>query len=203
MKRPLSAVLWGSIVVLILAFFLPWMKFDFENVMPSHERNLFKQKLILNDRRSWLERWFLMRAEERSKALEKPFLGYNALALVSLLRDNPAGSELRLALLRPHLPFRRDDDKAFYVFSLPLSGLVAVLIIIFGHSKNILLPFPFFICAGQYFLVRWHLEERYAERVIYDVHIGLGCWLTLYVLLGLSILLLLKIIKEIFKSSSG
>ncbi len=203
MKQPLSTIVWVISGALIFSFFLPWMKFDFENVMPNYERNVFKQKVNTEDKGSWVEKWLLIRPEERKKAVEKPFLGYNALALVNLLREKPSGSELRLALLRPHLPFKRDDDKMFFIFSLPLSGLIAVLIIIFSRSRKILLPFPFFICTAQYFVARWHLEEHYAERVIYDVHIGLGYWIVLYALLSLSVILLLKIMKEVFKSSGG
>jgi hypothetical protein len=203
MKQPLSTIVWGISISLILSFFLPWMKFDFENVMSTYERNLYKQKANIEDTRAWFEQWLLIRPEERKKALEKPFLGYNALALISLLRDKPSGSELRLAILRPHLPFKRDDDKTFFIFSLPLSGLIAVLIIIFSHSRKILLPFPFFICTAQYFIARWHVEEHYVDRMVYDVHVGLGYWITLYALLSLSLILLFKIMKEIFKTSGG
>ncbi|MCS7062983.1 MAG: hypothetical protein NZM04_02860 [Methylacidiphilales bacterium] len=200
MKKTISIFLWAIVVAFVLSFFLPWMKFDFEEVMPAYERQAFRKRINEEEQRGWVERWIGIREEEKEKAFENPFLGYNALSLINLLRDKPIGSELRLAILRPHFPFKEDEDKALFILSLPIVGIFAVLIQFIISAKKILLPFPFFACLVQYTVVRWHLNEHYADRVINDVHIGIGLWITLYALLAVCMILFFKITKEVFKT---
>lgn len=188
--RLLDWVAWGLAVVLVAGFMLPWLKVP--ATAARRDPDAVVKRLAVEADRPWWSAYGAITAEEWKQAtrhLGEGIPGYR----LPLLYRGAAHAKERDALNAAGLLGReRQADRAWFVYAVPLMGVMAATFISFVRRRWPQL-LPLLGCGLLYALGRAIIYATYPDRLALSIDIGLGLWVSLYALLGLWFLALVRV----------
>lgn len=169
----------------VIAFFLPWLRLAPVN-LPTQAMIL--REAVLENERTWVNDYVLMRGSEWREATRKPAEGFSGYQLaVSTETESPLGETVSLV---SNLLFSSTEPSPYLKLLIlgPLFSLFSIFVLLLGRPRSLL----FGLAAGQilYYLgVRYKMKESLLLSL--GTNAGPGFWICLYatVLAGLCTLL--------------
>lgn len=187
--RPLDWLGWLLALALWIAFFLPWVKFPSRPAIHS----LIVRTLTADSDRTVLEQYFTITPDEWKRAITDAGNGITGYEIPQAYRTSGHAREVKVINSSHLLGAERQADRSLFVWGFPALGLLSALFIT-SVSRKWALLLPFLAAAGFYGLARYMLNTTYLERLTSGEDIGLGLWLSLYALLALAVVLLLRLL---------
>ncbi|MEM9400630.1 MAG: hypothetical protein AAF984_10515, partial [Verrucomicrobiota bacterium] len=173
--------------LVILAFFLPWVRLSSETLVRSVGTLI--EKIAQDDEESLVEQWVWMRERERQALFEKPSEGVSGYQIFMTTWDDTLEGKLTRVLMQ--VLFGSEEAKwgAKLMVLAPVFGLTTLVIFLLPLLPRI---FPLAVgmgCLAYYVLARWKLNEAFGERLILHIELSYGLWLSLFGLLMLSFMM--------------
>lgn len=195
--RPLDWLAWLLSLAVWIGFFLPWVKLPAKPDSGSRFRNGAVVREINSEAgRPWWRVYFYIPPGEWNRALQEAGTGRSGWEIPDLYTDRKNHSEALSLNASGLLGNERQADRSKFVYAFPLLAfLSAAFVMASGRKWAFLLPLT--ACAGLYAWSRYILDVTYLDRLALTVDIGLGLWLSLYALLGLAVVLLLRLLLPI------
>jgi hypothetical protein len=183
---------WVSAAAALIGFFLlPWLRF------PPATAKKFSSRVIINlhreTARPWWHKAFFMNATDVNNALNRPLEGVRGAAIAALYQNRANRWEIYVLNNSGLLGSQRQQDRATLLYGFPVLVVFAALFVQIARRKLALLV-ALLSCAGAYALLRWQLSVTDFERLASGPDLGLGFWISLYALLGLTTLLLARLV---------
>lgn len=175
--------------LVVSSFFLPWIK---SGAKPGNTVSALTRKLMEDSK--WYERYFLLTKDQWNEAIHHPLEGWSGYELVPLLRGNGLKNRVAQWVASSILGENRIHDKAVFLYSIPATAFLTVLFLFVTYRQKWPLFIPLIGCLGLYGFIRWKLDASYFERLTLQLPVGLGLWISLYGLLLLAGILLLRLI---------
>ncbi len=185
---------WLLSLAATIAFFLPWLKFPARNAERVHPaRSAIIQEINRDSNRPLWKSYLTLTSEEWNRALRDAGIGVTGFEIPEIYQVSRHHHDAVLLNASGLLGSERQADRACFAYALPVLAFFSAAFITFVPRKGALL-LPFLATLGLYFLLRFKLNETYLERLTSSLDVGLGLWLSLYALLGLAVVLLLRLL---------
>jgi ABC-type cobalt transport system substrate-binding protein len=186
-----------GVVVAILAlgaFFLPWIRHDLSWSGAGNAAAHVASQLTGDAERPWWEDWFSLRPQEIEAAKTRLREGVSGYQLPPLLRGDKIENATARLTAEILLNDERIQDKAILIYVPPLAAALTALFLLVCQGSRGALVLPLLTDGTLYFFMRHKINETYFDRLVAQLHIGWGLWITLYALLALTGILLLRIL---------
>jgi hypothetical protein len=175
----------------ILAFFLPWVR-PVSLAQSSDVLNVANQLAESED--SIFNSWLGMREEEWRVFFQRPTFGLSGFQMLMLESEKSIMAKEAQAWLGAVFGDRRLLDRAVNVLPLVILLLTAAFI---SPRKPVRQAF---VTGGVllllfYLWARWRLDVTYTQRVLAEMEIAYGLWITLYAMLGMAILAIIRFLS--------
>lgn len=187
--RPLDWLGWLLALALWIAFFLPWVKFPTRPAIHS----LIVRTLAADSNRNVFEQYFALTPEEWKRTITDAGNGITGYEIPQAYRTSGHAREVTIINNTHLLGDERQADRAIFVWGFPAFGVLSALFIT-AVSRKWALLLPFFAGAAFYGLARHKLNLTYLDRLASGEDIGIGLWLSLYAVLALVVVLLLRLL---------
>jgi hypothetical protein len=182
---------WLSAGIIVGAFFLPWLGL---NSGEKAVAEVLARKLAESADRSVFEQYFAISDEEKKQALEKPLDGVSGYALVDLLRNGNRTGDPVAKIAASFLGEERVRDRAFLIYVIPVTAILAAAYAFTCRRNRWFLLIPLLVCELLYYAVRENLNDIYFDRIMSQIHVGIGLWLSLYGLLALALVIVVRLL---------
>ncbi len=192
--RPLDWLGWLLAIALCVGFFLPWLKMPYRKEAPRGQNaaTLVKRLTTDSNRPLWQE-YFSITPEEWQHALQNAGMGVSGVEIPRAFQGGGHRLDAAMVSASGLLGEERQADRAMLVLAFPvLAVLSAAFITLVTNKLGLLLPL--LADAALYGLTRYQLNTTSLERLAMSMDLGLGLWLSLYALLGLIVVLLLRLL---------
>jgi len=180
---------WICAGFVIIAFFLPWARFN-----PDHSGNnlLGIARSLGQDKSDFTHSYLLMRGEDFEALWNSPADGISAYQLLALSHPHHLAAKIKRAVFDTLV----DNDKgSWQIYGLILAPLLALAGAILLSSSRYARTWMLAVAFGQlgfYTFVRWKLQANLVNRLAMQIDLNWGLWLSLYGLLCLALLLLIR-----------
>lgn len=196
--RPLDWLAWLLAMALGVGFFLPWLKMPYRNAKEAprpHSATLVKELAADSARPAWQD-YFYITPEQWQRALENAGMGVTGIEIPRSFQGSAHRFDAGIVSASGLLGDERQADRAMLVYAFPVLAVISAGFITFvSHKWAFLLPL---LADGlAYAATRFQINDTAVGRFALSIDIGLGLWLTLYALLGLCVVLLLRLILPI------
>jgi hypothetical protein len=187
MKKRISPILgWVLAGLCLIGFFLPWVRLAPES---TDNNTLALANTLASGEDSMLTSYFWLRRDELKATFRNPAEGLSAYQITMLDRaqaevDGNARAWLYL-LWKGEEPGMRDKLPAL----LPLLALAAAAALGAGKPSPRLLLVLAAALAAAYGWLRWKLNQAYTDRLLLQVDLNLGLWISLFAAALLALLL--------------
>jgi hypothetical protein len=190
--RPTDWLAWSLSFVVLAAFFIPWFKYAPSRQAHTARRDVVAQ-LKASSERSFGATYLTISPREQARALHEPMRGTGGYEL-PLLTQEPNQTRLLSALAGSRLfGEERLHDRLMMVYALPALAFFSAAFMS-GCQKRWPLLLPLLSVGIVYGAARHQLNETYFERMAAGIDPGIGLWISLYGLLALCVLLVLRFI---------
>jgi hypothetical protein len=190
--RTSTLIGWLLAFLICLAFFIPWARFAPDQT----ERNLLDLAgELAGDEGDFVSTYLLMRGSEWEAIWRHPGEGLSAYQLVLLSEKDSISARVSNAWVTM---LWGDQGFVHSVKFLAFGPLLAIAGAIALSFRKLELRFLGLAALGQllfYVFLRWKLDQSFGDRLLLQMEFNLGLWLTLYGLLFLSVLQVLKILQ--------
>ena len=186
-----------GVVVAILAlgaFFLPWIRHDLSLAGVGAAAAQVASQLTGDAESRWWDEWFGLRPQEIEAAKIRPLEGVRGYQLPPLLRGGKIENGAARLAAEILLNDERIRDKALLIYIPPLAAALTALFLLICQGSRGALTLPLVANGTLYFFMRYKINETYFDRLVVQLQIGIGLWITLYALLALTVILLLRIL---------
>lgn len=185
MKKRVSVILaWILAGVGVLAFFLPWVR---PAVQARETSPLEVANQLASGEDSFFDSWIGLRKDEWRVFWQRPTTGLSGYQILLLGSDEGIQAKQAQEWLDAVFGDRGGLGRLANVLPLVILLLTAAFLSprkplprLFGAGGVLLLAF--------YLWGRWRLDGTYTQRVLAEMEIGYGLWITLYATLALAIL---------------
>lgn len=183
---------WIIASLVILAFFLPWARLEPASLI-GHVSSLV-EKIAEDEEDGFLQDWVLMREREWDLLFRSPGQGLSGFQLVMTVVEEDISNQLARAWINMLLG---SEDAKFTMGSIALAPILAVVIslgLVFNQVPRLFYTITALGCLIYYLILRWKLNESFGERIILHVELSYGIWITLYGMICLTLICILKLI---------
>lgn len=189
-KQRFSSMLgWLLAFAVVISFFLPWARLS-----PDLDSAIEIARRLVDDQDDLVSTWVWMRTKEFRDLQKTPGEGYSGYQLILLSEEETVSAAVAKAFFNM---LWGDVRPGFHMKTLALAPLLAFL-----AAVLLAMPKPpsswLSAMAGAsllfYLWMRFKLNESYTDRLLLHVELSYGLWLTLFGLLLLAALLLLRAI---------
>lgn len=192
--RPLDWLGWLLAIALCVGFFLPWLKMPYRKEAPRGQNAATLVKRLTSDsnRPIWQD-YFAITPEEWQHALQNAGMGVSGVEIPRAFQGSSHRLDAAMVSASGLLGEERQADRAMLVYAFPVLAVLSAAFITLVSGKLALL-LPLLADAALYGVTRYQLNTTSLERLAMSMDMGLGFWLSLYALLGLIVVLLLRLL---------
>ena len=187
--RPFGFIVAGLVG---LAFFLPWARLESDTLIGN--MGSLVQKIVSDDQDSFVEEWVWMREREWKVMWHSPGEGLSGYQLMMTLREEDISSQLARAWMS--MMFGSEEAKVGVnlLVLAPIFAIATAVGLLFVGVPKFYFAANGLGCLIYYILLRWKLNASLGERMILHVELSYGLWLTLYGILLLALVCVLKMV---------
>jgi hypothetical protein len=175
-------------------FLLPWFKFPSDNKATHLTRTQIQQEMTRRASQPWWELWFGIASLDRKQTLDEVFEGNSGWELYEGLDPQKPRHKLNAGVSQLYMNGTRSGDKRFFFFGGVVASAFAVIFVLGCRKTRWPLALPMLLCLVIYAWARWKMQAVALDQLTSGLHTGPGLWLTLFGLLALAMLLLLKLV---------
>jgi len=189
MKKRISVIgAWTLAGIGAVAFFLPWVR---PVAAAKQTSALDVAHLLRQGEDSFFDSWIGMRKDEWQIVLQRPTVGLSGFQLLLLESDKDIAAEEAQSWLDSVFGDGRALGRVFNVVPLIMVLLTAAAMSPRKPSRQIFMIGGVLLLAF-YLWGRWRLDVTYTQRILAEMEIAYGLWITLYTTLALAILATLR-----------
>ncbi len=192
-KSILERMCWAIAFSVVIAFFLPWLKAKGHGAMDYAHSELKKQEVVEDANRPLGESYFMLRTEEIRDALSDPLDGTSGWALLLMTRSEKPDDREKARKMISFLGNMESREAGILIYAVPACALISACFFTVAIRVRWLFLIPLALCGLLYTFLRTGLNETYFDRLVLDLPVGLGLWISLYGLLVIIILLAIRV----------
>lgn len=175
----------GKILVVLTlgGFFLPWVRISPDSLKGNTMevvRNLAEGGRNLGSTFLWM-RW-----EEWRETWADPADGFSAFQLAFGARSGTPRAKAQQELASVSLDGKDKRPLLGWLLLIPVLTLLAWVGIVLRQVPTAFLWIISFGLAALYTILRWRIASAYTDRLLAQLHLGPGWWITVYGMLGLA-----------------
>jgi len=195
MKTRTSLLLaWIFAAICALGFFMPWARIAPES---AGSNSLAVANTLLQGEDDFVTSYVWMRKSEAQALLNHPADGLSAYQIILLSDEDTLSSKVAKAWLSM-LWGEKEATTKVAAMKVKVIILVPVLAFLGALALTSVQPSQFWLLAlalaqiGTYAFLRWKLNLSYTERLLSQIELGWGLWLSLFALMGTAILTIVR-----------
>lgn len=188
-NRPSLLLAWTLAGFAIIGFFLPWARFAPESAASN---TLAIANTLIQGEDDPVSSYLWMRRNEASALMKHPGEGLSAYQILLLSDEDTLSSKVARAWLS--MLWREDDAalKVKVILVVPVLALLGAVLLTPARPSSRHLLILGGLQGAAYLFLRWKLNLAYTDRLMWQIELGWGLWISLYALLGIALLALLR-----------
>lgn len=176
---------WIFAAICALGFFMPWARFSPES---AGANSLAIANTLLQGEDDFVTSYLWMRKTEARALLDHPADGLSAYQIILLSDEDTLSSKVAKAWLSMLWGENDAAMKVKVIILVPVLAFLGALVLTLSKPSQRWLLGLALAQMGTYAFLRWKLNLAYTDRLLWQIELGWGLWLSLFALLGTAIL---------------
>lgn len=176
---------WIFAAICALGFFMPWARISPES---AGANSLAIANTLLQGEDDFVTSYVWMRKTEAQALLSHPADGLSAYQIILLSDEDTLTSKVAKAWLSMLWGEKEAAMKVKVIILVPVLAFLGALALTLSQPSQRWLLVLTLAQFGTYAFLRWKLNLAYTDRLLWQIELGWGLWLSLFALLGAAIL---------------